>query len=78
MIGQKRNRGNKKNIEELNKEQNELDGKKENILFSSKKPLWVSEVKNALKLFPSSTNELEFEKIDDIMNQDIEETIINQ
>ena len=80
MIGQKRNREKTQNIDELlsPKEKNEKEEIKENIIFSSKKPLWVSEVKNALKLFPLSTNELEFEKIEDTMNRDIEETLINQ
>ena len=83
MIGQKRKHEKTKNIneslssKEIN-EQNESKEIKENIIFSSKKPLWVTEVKKALKLFPSSTNELEFEKIEDIMNQDTEETLINQ
>ena len=83
MIGQKRKHEKTKNIneslssKEMN-DQNESKEIKENIIFSSKKPLWVTEVKKALKLFPSSTNELEFEKIEDIMNQDTEETLINQ
>ena len=83
MIGQKRNREITQNNDiplsskEI-KEKNETEEIKDKIIFSSKKPLWVSEVKNALKLFPSSTNEIEFEKIEDIINQDIEETLINQ
>ena len=83
MIGQKRNREITQNndiplsSQEI-KEKNETEEIKDKIIFSSKKPLWVSEVKNALKLFPSSTNEIEFEKIEDIINQDIEETLINQ
>ena len=81
MIGQKRNREKTQNINELLptqeiKEKEEMKETKENIILSSKKPLWVYEVKNALKLFPSSTNELEFEKIEDLMN--LEETSINQ
>ena len=83
MIGQKRNREKSENIEELllsneNIEKNEEEEIKENEIFSSKKPLWISEVKNALKLFPSSTNILEFEKIEDIMNKDTDDILINQ
>lgn len=79
MIGQKREREKEEKIEEFNT-QNEKEEKKENneLLFLSKKPLWIPEVKNALKLFPSSTNELEFEKIEEIMNQDTDDTLINQ
>ena len=83
MIGQKRNREKSENNEELllsneNVEKNEEEEIKENEIFSSKKPLWISEVKNALKLFPSSTNILEFEKIEDIMNKDTDDILINQ
>ena len=83
MIGQKRNREKSENNEELllsneNIEKNEEEEIKENEIFSSKKPLWISEVKNALKLFPSSTNILEFEKIEDIMNKDTDDILINQ
>ena len=83
MIGQKRNREKSENKEELllsneNIEKNEEEEIKENEIFSSKKPLWISEVKNALKLFPSSTNILEFEKIEDIMNKDTDDILINQ
>ena len=80
MIGQKRNRGKSQNNEDLilSNEQNEKEEMKENEIFSSKKPLWISEVKNALKLFPSSTNILEFEKIEDIMNKDTDDILINQ
>ena len=80
MIGQKRNRGKSQNNEDLilSNEQNENEEMKENEIFSSKKPLWISEVKNALKLFPSSTNILEFEKIEDIMNKDTDDILINQ
>ena len=80
MIGQKRNRGKSQNNDELilSNEQNENEEMKENEIFSSKKPLWISEVKNALKLFPSSTNILEFEKIEDIMNKDTDDILINQ
>ena len=82
MIGQKRTRGGKSQALNQNKnkslkENTEKNLKIENEIYSSKKPLWISEVKNALKLFPSSINELEFEKIDDMMNQDIDESIIN-
>ena len=82
MIGQKRNREKSENNEELllsneNIEKNEEEIKV-NEIFSSKKPLWISEVKNALKLFPSSTNILEFEKIEDIMNKDTDDILINQ
>jgi hypothetical protein len=82
MIGQKRTRGGKSQSLNQNKykslkENTEKNLKIENEIYSSKKPLWISEVKNALKLFPSSINELEFEKIDDMMNQDIDESIIN-
>ena len=83
MIGQKRNREKSENNEELllsneNIEKNEEEEIKENEIFSSKKPLWISEVKNALKLFPSSTNILEFEKIEDIMSKDTDDILINQ
>ena len=83
MIGQKRNREKSENNEELllsneNIEKNEEEEIKENEIFSSKKPLWISEVKNALKLFPSSTNILEFEKIEDIMNKGTDDILINQ
>ena len=83
MIGQKRNREKSENNEELllsneNIEKNEEEELKENEIFSSKKPLWISEVKNALKLFPSSTNILEFEKIEDIMSKDTDDILINQ
>ena len=83
MIGQKRNREKSENNEELllsneNIEKNKEEEIKENEIFSSKKPLWISEVKNALKLFPSSTNILEFEKIEDIMNKDTDDILINQ
>ena len=63
MIGQKRTRGGKSQALNQNKnkslkENTEKNLKIENEIYSSKKPLWISEVKNALKLFPSSINEL--------------------
>ena len=61
--------------ENIEKNEEEI---KVNEIFSSKKPLWISEVKSALKLFPSSTNILEFEKIEDIMNKDTDDILINQ
>ena len=63
MIGHKRKHGKFQDNEDLNL----IEEIKENEMSSSKKPLWISEVKNSLKLFPSSTNILEFEKIEDLM-----------
>ena len=81
MIGHKRNHGKSQNNKDLILSNDisgkqEIEEKKENIICSSKKPLWISEVKKALKLFPSSTNILEFEKIEDIMNKDTDDDII--
>ena len=84
MIGRKRNHGKSQKTEDLMlfndiSGKKEPEEKKENIICSSKKPLWISEVKDALKIFPSSTNILEFEKIEDIMNKDNDDDIlINQ
>lgn len=77
MIGQKR-KGDK--IMEISKDNNEkiMDVKEERKeIYSSKKPLWIQEVKKSIQFFPLSTNELEFEKIEDIMNQDNNDTLIN-
>ena len=74
MIGHKRKHGKFQDNEDLNL----IEEIKENEMSSSKKPLWISEVKNSLKLFPSSTNILEFEKIEDLMNKDGDDILINQ
>lgn len=77
MIGQKR-KGDK--IVEISKDKHEkiIDEKEEKKeIYSSKKPLWIQEVKKSIQFFPLSTNELEFEKIEDIMNQDNNDTLIN-
>ena len=83
MIGHKKYRGKSKNLGDLNlpKEQmqkKENEENKETEIYSSKKPLWISDVKKALKLFPLSTNINEFEKIEDMMNQDSNDIVINQ
>ena len=46
-------------------------------IYSSNKPLWLKDVKNSLKLFPSSIKEEEFEKIEDLINQEIADETIN-
>ena len=83
MIGHKRSHVKNKGKDEMmlsngNTEKKENEKKNEYELCSSKKPLWISDVKNALKLFPSSTNILEFEKIEDLLNQDNDDITINQ
>ena len=57
---------------------NIMEEQKDIEMSSSKKPLWIPEVKNSLKLFPSSTNILEFEKIEELMNKDGDDILINQ
>ena len=83
MIGQKRkgdkineiiNEKNNKNF--LNEKEEEKEKEKE--IYLSNKPLWIQEVKKSINCFPLSINELEFEKIEEIMNKDDNnETIIN-
>ena len=77
MIGQKR-KGDK-TIELINGIQEELTNKKEEEkeIYSSNKPLWIHEVKKSIECFPLSINELEFEKIEEIMDQENNETTIN-
>jgi hypothetical protein len=79
MIGQKRKGDKLPEISNDNNEAiiNEKEEEKEKEIYSSNKPLWVQEVKKSIKFFPLSTNELEFEKIEDIMDQDNNDTIIN-
>ena len=80
MIGHKR-KGDKineilnENNESLNEEKKEEKEVKE--IYASNKPLWIQDVKKSIKYFPLSINELEFEKIEDIMNQDNNEYNIN-
>ena len=81
MIGQKR-KGDKINeiINEKNNKNflNEKEEEKEKEIYLSNKPLWIQEVKKSINCFPLSINELEFEKIEEIMNKDDNnETIIN-
>ena len=57
---------------------NIMEEQKDIEMSSSKKPLWIPEVKNSLKLFPSSTNILEFEKIEELMNKDGDDVLVNQ
>ena len=76
MIGQKRLNEYKEEFQNFNNNKENLN--KEKKICSSKKPLWISEVKNAIKLFPLSLNEFEFGKIEDIMNQDSNKEEINQ
>ena len=83
MIGHKKYRGKSKNLGDLNLPKEKIQKKeneenKETEIYSSKKPLWISDVKKALKLFPLSTNINEFEKIEDMMNQDSNDIVINQ
>lgn len=77
MIGQKR-RGDKI-IDFTNGAQDELMNKneEEKEIYSSNKPLWIHEVKKSIECFPLSINELEFEKIEEIMDQENNETTIN-
>ena len=77
MIGQKR-KGDKI-IELINEPQEEITNKKEEEkeIYSSNKPLWIHEVKKSIECFPLSINELEFEKIEEIMDQENNETTIN-
>ena len=79
MIGQKRKGDKLQEITNDNNEEiiNEKEEEKEKEIYSSNKPLWIQEVKKSIKFFPLSTNELEFEKIEDIMDQDNNDTIIN-
>ena len=81
MIGQKR-KGDKINeiINEKNNKNflNDKEEEKEKEIYLSNKPLWIQEVKKSINCFPLSINELEFEKIEEIMNKDDNnETIIN-
>ena len=79
MIGHKRKHGKSKNDEDLIlSNDNIMEEQKDIEMSSSKKPLWIPEVKNSLKLFPSSTNILEFEKIEELMNKDGDDILINQ
>ena len=83
MIGQKRNSdkineiiNEKNNKKFLNEKEEEKEKEKE--IYLSNKPLWIQEVKKSINCFPLSINELEFEKIEEIMNKDDNnETIIN-
>ena len=77
MIGKKRNHD---KIDEILNDNNEsiVDEKEEQKeLYSSNKPLWIQDVKKSIQYFPLSINELEFEKIEDIMNEDNNQLIIN-
>ena len=79
MIGHKRKHGKSQNDEDLIlSNDNIMEEQKDIEMSSSKKPLWIPEVKNSLKLFPSSTNILEFEKIEELMNKDGDDILINQ
>ena len=79
MIGHKRKHGKYKNDEDLIlSNDNIMEEQKDIEMSSSKKPLWIPEVKNSLKLFPSSTNILEFEKIEELMNKDGDDVLVNQ
>ena len=77
MIGQKR-KGDKI-VELINGAQEEITNNKEEEkeIYSSNKPLWIQEVKKSIECFPLSINELEFEKIEEIMDQENNETTIN-
>ena len=77
MIGKKRKQ---EKIDEILNDNNEsiVDEKEEQKeLYSSNKPLWIQDVKKSIQYFPLSINELEFEKIEDIMNEDNNQLIIN-
>ena len=77
MIGKKRKHD---KIDEILNDNNEsiIDEKEEQKeLYSSNKPLWIQDVKKSIQYFPLSINELEFEKIEDIMNEDNNQLIIN-
>jgi len=77
MIGKKRKHD---KIDEILNDNNEsiVDEKEEQKeLYSSNKPLWIQDVKKSIQYFPLSINELEFEKIEDIMNEDNNQLIIN-
>ena len=78
MIGHKRKGDKEIEIKNENNEKlsEEKEEEKEKEIYSSKKPLWIQDVKNSLKYYPLSINELEFEKIEDIMNQDTNNDIV--
>ena len=78
MIGHKRKCDKEIEIKNENNEKlsEEKEEEKEKEIYSSKKPLWIQDVKNSLKYYPLSINELEFEKIEDIMNQDTNNDIV--
>ena len=73
MIQQKR-KGDKF-IEAINENSEKKEEEKE--IYTSKKPLWIQDVKKSIQYFPLSINELEFEKIEDIMNEENNDSIIN-
>ena len=78
MIGHKR-KGDKINeiINENNENLNE-EKKEEKEIYASNKPLWIQDVKKSIQYFPLSINELEFEKIDNIMNHEYIDSTINK
>ena len=79
MIGNKR-KGDKLeekiNEDHINIIEEKAEEKKE--IYKSNKPLWIQDVKNSIKYFPLSINELEFEKIDDIINHEYLDSTINK
>ena len=80
MIGNKR-KGDK--LEEIINEDNiniiEEKAEEEKEIYISNKPLWIQDVKNSFKYFPLSIKELEFEKIEDMMNHEyIDSTIYKE
>ena len=77
MIGKKRKGENLTNILNENNENLNEEKKEEKEIYASNKPLWIQDVKKSIQYFPLSINELEFEKIEDIMNQDNSEYNIN-
>ena len=77
MLQQKR-KGEK--INEILNENNENlkeEKEEEKEIYTSNKPLWIQDVKKSIQFFPLSINELEFEKIEDIMNQENNDSLIN-
>ena len=78
-ISNDKNDKNENNEEIINEKEEEKEKEKE--IYKSNKPLWNQEVKKSIHLFGLSTNELELEKIEDIMDEQENkdnETVINQ
>ena len=77
MIGKKRKGENLIDILNENNDCNINEKEEQTELCSSNKPLWIQDVKKSIQYFPLSINEIEFEKIEDIMNEDNNESVIN-